>query len=359
MKPKLLIHIIDSLTFGGAEILLKNSISLLPQYRHLVLYLNRPDNLKTLFPAGVELECLNHRGWGHLLTTCRKINRIIKERQPCLVHAHLLNSTILARLSTPRFVPLVATVHSLYSVDAFSKNKKALWVERMTFRKQAGLIAVSQHVLHDYLHWVNYKGRTFVLYNFLPDACFEKRCAPKEAAVLKCIAIGNLKEAKNYPYLLQMFRDLKNAPVSLDIYGVGPLDQSLQKEIDEKGLNVVLKGHTQDVQHLLPQYDLFLQSSEHEGFGLSVIEAIAAKLPVLIAKIPVFEEITNGHAHFFPLNDAQKAAVILLELNAHKEKRLMHVNEAFEFAKAQFSEKTFVQQLQNIYLQLIENKNLV
>jgi glycosyltransferase involved in cell wall biosynthesis len=359
MKPKLLIHIIDSLTFGGAEILLKNSISLMSQYRHLVLYLNPPDNLKNLFSAGVEFECLNHQGWSHLLTTCRKINRIIKERQPCLIHAHLLNSTILARLSTPRSMPLVATVHSLYSVDAFSKSKKALWVERLTIRKQTGLIAVSQHVLHDYLQWVNYKGQTFVLYNFLPDACFEKRCAPKEGTLLKCIAVGNLKEAKNYPYLLQMFRYLKNAPVSLDIYGVGNQDQALQKEIDEKGLNIVLKGHATNVQNLLPHYDLFLQSSEHEGFGLSVIEAIAAKLPVLIAKIPVFEEITNGHAHFFPLNDAQEAADILLELKALKEKRLMYVNEAFEFARGQFSEIAFKQQLQNIYLQLIEYKKLV
>jgi glycosyltransferase involved in cell wall biosynthesis len=118
---------------------------------------------------------------------------------------------------------------------------------------------------------------------------------------VRCVAVGNLKEAKNYFYLLQIFQSLKEQPISLDIYGTGGLQTDLQNEIDKNNLRVVLKGHLQDIPAVLPHYDIFIQSSAHEGFGLSVIEAIAARVPVFISRIPVFEEITNGHAHFFHL----------------------------------------------------------
>jgi hypothetical protein len=167
-RPKLLLHVIDSLTFGGAEILLKNSISLLPQFRHLIVYLDEPGDLKSLFPVSTEFICLHHKGWGNVLGTCRKLRKIIKERQPVLVHTHLLKSIIIARLAVPRNTPLVSTIHSLYSEDVFKKNNKGLLAERLTIKKQRVIISVSKYVLQDYLKWIPFKGKSYVVYDFLP-----------------------------------------------------------------------------------------------------------------------------------------------------------------------------------------------
>ena len=85
-------------------------------------------------------------------------------------------------------------------------------------------------------------------------------------------------------------------------------------KIDKYDLPVTLRGIIRETKPLFKNYDLFIQASLHEGFGLSVIEAMASGLPVFISDIPVFHEITNDFAHFFPLNDSLKAATLLGDL---------------------------------------------
>ena len=68
-------------------------------------------------------------------------------------------------------------------------------------KKRHTLIAVSDYVLIDYLRFVSFKGKRFVLYNFLPEDYFKKVECGTGNAPCKCIAVGTLKEAKNYPYL--------------------------------------------------------------------------------------------------------------------------------------------------------------
>ena len=172
----LILHVINDLSLGGAELLLGNSLKLLPEFQHVVVYLFPNSDLEENFNSqGVELICLHHKGWRNIFSTTRKLRTIIKERRPLLVHSHLFHSTICTRLATPVAVPLVFTLHSLYSKDAFAKNLKSLLAARLTVRKRHTLIAVSDCVLKDYLSYVPFKGKHFILHNFLPDSIFRKR----------------------------------------------------------------------------------------------------------------------------------------------------------------------------------------
>jgi hypothetical protein len=86
-KPTVL-HCINSLGTGGAEVLLKNTIPLLPEFNHVICYLNKPDDLLpelNSFPA----HCLEHRGWGDSIRTITRMRDLINAYQVDLVHSHL------------------------------------------------------------------------------------------------------------------------------------------------------------------------------------------------------------------------------------------------------------------------------
>jgi glycosyltransferase involved in cell wall biosynthesis len=353
MNSNLIIHIIDTLGRGGAEILLKNSIKNLPEYKHVVVYLNKPADLKKIFKGDTEFICLEHKGWKTFLKTIIKIRKIIVQKKPVLVHSHLFYSNILARFAIPVDVPLVSNLHSMYSYDAFQKNRLSMILERLSVKRHHSIIAVSKFVLKDYLKFVNFKGKTFVHYNFIPDEFFNINGSGSFQGQLKGIAIGNLKEAKNYHYLLKIFNKLKGQNVSLDIIGEGLQREELQKSIDEQNLPVKILGTVENIQPLFQNYNFFIQASTHEGFGLSVIEAMASGVPVLLSDIPVFHEITNRLAHFFPLDNAVKAAEIIFDLLEDESVLNKYKNDAFDYCKEIYNEETHKKELIKIYEQII------
>ncbi|MCU7551302.1 glycosyltransferase [Chitinophagaceae bacterium LB-8] len=351
-------HIINNLSRGGAEVLLKSTINLFPEYEHLIIYLHPPAELREELEGKACFICLHHTSWKQLFSTRKRIKNIIRDWQPHIIHAHLFDSTLLARLSKVSRIPIVSTIHSTYSIDAFRKSKKALILERLTVNKQQGLIGVSGFALNDYLEQVSFKGKTYVLHNFLPERNFAAKpeCYHKSEE-LKCVAVGNLKEAKNYFYLLEAFTLLKDYRITLDIYGEGPLRELLTNYINEKELRVRLCGQAGYVLNVLPNYNLFLQASSHEGFGISVAEAMALKLPVLISDIPVFREITDGQAHFFPLNNVNELATILKSLSQDETKRTQFVHNAYEQICKISSEENYKKNLHEIYSFFIQPKS--
>jgi glycosyltransferase involved in cell wall biosynthesis len=211
--------------------------------------------------------------------------------------------------------------------------------------------------MKDYLNYVHFKGKRFILHNFLPDSVFQKRNDRVAGDVIKFIAVGNLKEAKNYYYLLEIFKHLKDTKVSLDIVGKGTLHEKLKAYIDHEGFNVRLCGSINHTSPLLGQYDFFIQASSHEGFGLSVLEAMACNIPVILSDIPVFRETTNNLASFFPLDNAGKAAEIIRATLSNKELYVL-TREAFDYARHNYSAGSYRQKLLDIYKEItIDHQN--
>jgi glycosyltransferase involved in cell wall biosynthesis len=344
-----IIHCIDSLSVGGAEILLRNTIRSLPQFRHIVVYLRQPDTLKNEMPEQTEFYCLDFKGWGDFFRAVRDLKKIIHIHEPALIHSHLFYGTLIARRAAGTKTPLVCSLHSIFSIDAFEKNKLSVWAERFTLKNRHTLVSVSQYVLTDYLKTVGHKGRREVLYNFLPLQSFSYRNNEAIRESLKILAVGGLKEAKNYAYILKVFDLLKDLPIELDIYGEGSLRTMIQDNIDRNQLKVRLMGQVNDISERLPGYDLFIQASLHEGFGLSVIEAMAQSIPVFLSDIPVFHEITGEKAHFFPLDSPVTTAALLQDLLRNIGLRQKFVHEGYQYVLKEYSQERYIQNLLRIY----------
>ncbi|MDD3254183.1 MAG: glycosyltransferase family 4 protein [Lachnospiraceae bacterium] len=126
----------------------------------------------------------------------------------------------------------------------------------------------------------------------------EARTAPQKGR-LTFIAVGRLSQPKNYPLLLRVAEKVhKSWPdVEIVILGDGELRESVEGQIAQQHSQdyVHLMGNVSDVNHYLWKADAFLMTSDWEGLPLTVLEAMAAGLPIISTRAGgVVDVVENG-----------------------------------------------------------------
>jgi len=137
--------------------------------------------------------------------------------------------------------------------------------------------------------------------------------------MLKCISVGRLEHTiKGQDTLIQAISILKHQGITnvhVDFIGNGSSKDFLKdlvKSLDITDMITFLGEQNQEyIAGHLCDYDLFIQPSLFEGFGLSIVEAMAARLPVMVSEIPgPCDIIQDGKYGFlFPPGDAKKCAM--------------------------------------------------
>jgi glycosyltransferase involved in cell wall biosynthesis len=361
MKREKLLVVIDNLGRGGAEMLL---MGILPELnnRFDVILVTLSDEFE-FDPAQLlysERYSLGFSGKSSFLTAIFKLKKIIKQARPHLVHAHLYNSSIVARAACPPGIPLVYSLHTMMSKDAFEGSRWYKWLEKMTLKKGQAVIAVSEAVLQDYKKLIPLAGAAFVLKNYVSDSFFFpgiQHPGLKDQVHLNLLAVGNIKPVKNYGYMVKAFEHLLSVPVTLHIFGQGSQEEvaALQQQIDEKKVNIQLKGSTDNIAGLLPSYDLFVMCSSYEGFGIAPIEAMAMGLPLLLSDIPVFREITHNNGLFFDLEEPMALVRIVNDILANKYDLQQMSAKGLQIAQANYRKSIYVKKLFSIYDELLSS----
>jgi glycosyltransferase involved in cell wall biosynthesis len=110
--------------------------------------------------------------------------------------------------------------------------------------------------------------------------------------------------------------------VYLVLVGDGPLRQQLEEQATKLGLRdrLLFLGYRNDVPELLAMFDAYVNMAYAEGFGIAVIEAMQAGLPVVLANAGALPElIEDGISGLLvPPGDCQSLANALLRLNADR-----------------------------------------
>lgn len=150
------------------------------------------------------------------------------------------------------------------------------------------------------------------------EKCIGRALSP-ETRVL--VTVGELSRRKNHRLAVDMMEELKDLDLILLIGGDGAERANLQKQIEEKGLEnqVFLPGYIQEVNQVLAEADCYVFPSYQEGLPVAVMEAMAAGLPVVAARIRgVTDLIEHGQggylvAHFDPVDYAVKVRRLFTE----------------------------------------------
>lgn len=120
--------------------------------------------------------------------------------------------------------------------------------------------------------------------------------------------VGRLEEQKNYPFLLEIFREVtKREPKAvLVIVGRGSLDEKIRALALEKGVdeNVRFLGVRNDVPDILNAFDVFVLPSLYEGLPVVLVEAQANGLPEFVSENVTDEMAVTDLLKYLPLGNA-------------------------------------------------------
>jgi glycosyltransferase involved in cell wall biosynthesis len=246
-------------------------------------------------------------------------------------------------------------VHGEMSKNVFNNSRIFTFLEKKTIKKNHSVIAVSDTVLKDYLTTIQRINRSFVLKNYVSDVFFSKNSNVAGLQSIKLVAAGNIKNAKNYAFLLDAFQYLKAYNISLDIYGYGNNEdlKRLENKIYKNKLPISLKNSADNIHEIFPDYDLYVSCSTHEGFGIAAIEAMASGLPLLLSDLPVFHEVTCDNALFFDVKNETSFVNLIKEIFEGKYNLNRLSKNGIETAK-QYSKERYLANLYSIYDKILE-----
>ncbi|MDI3388473.1 glycosyltransferase [Streptomyces sp. B-S-A8] len=306
------LHVITGLGIGGAEQQLRLLLRHLPARSDVVALTNPGPVAGQLRDDGVQVTHLGMRG-NRDLRAVPKLARIIARGNYDLVHTHLYRACVYGR-SAARLagVPAIATEHSLgrHHIEGrpLSRGNRALYL--LTERLGHGTVAVSETVAMRLRKWGVPDRRIHVVPNGIDAAQF-RYCEDRRRQTRARLAIapdtfvvgavGRLVPGKRFELLLRAMAETPGAHLLL--VGDGPERQSLERLALELGITdrvhlpgaCGLDGRVLNIPGLLAAMDVFVSTSREEAFGLAVVEALAAGLPVLHTACPALEDLPAEH----------------------------------------------------------------
>ena len=304
-----ILHIISSLSSGGAEIYVRDLATQMVCEGHDVyiayvsdaVALGRSVEFQEDFKEQLHANGVGSIEMGH---ACRRwlwrggarLQQIVNEFEPDVIHAHLYYGVFFKALARTQ-IPLLYTHHS-------HRLGKGRFLYPLLNKIVNQYIGVSRDCA-DVLRKAG-ASRVSVIYNGVNAKRLIVKDAQKASENVKIISVGRLAQAKNFPLLIEAMRLLfkrrneLQTKISFMIAGEGPLKEALQNQINSNYLteNITLLGNRSDIPELLNQSDLFVMSSDYEGLPIALLEAMMTGLPVVVTDVggcrDVVEECNAG-----------------------------------------------------------------
>ena len=315
-------HLITTIERGGAEkqLLTLASEQVQSGIKVEVIFLKgKPELEKEFEKSGVEVnKLLAGKNFLHQISLLSKHLR----KNPSPIHAHLPKSELLAALVV-RNKNLIFSRHNSEPFWPGGPRVISNLLSKFVCKRASQGIAISNAVK---IYLIK-RGEIpsgyiidVVYYGFQKDSSTNSaglnsitNLMTSQSSEFKIGTIGRLVPQKDYPTLLSAFSNvLKSAP-NTELYVVG--EGYLQKELIElsKSLGVSSKvywlGKTEYINEFLSKIDLFVLSSKYEGFGLALLEAMAAKKPIIAADNSAIPEVLgNTYEGLFSTGNANALA---------------------------------------------------
>jgi glycosyltransferase involved in cell wall biosynthesis len=239
--------------------------------------------------AGISVTPLDARGPSDLLVL-RRLIRLISDRKfdtvlSFLVHANAMAAAASLWLRDVRFFQSIQTTQPRPRWH-WPVQGLAQWAARR-------LIVPSESVATVAREWAHVPGKKIVV---IPNAVDVNEIAFKAASLAGIPTvgfIGRLDPVKHIPDLIDAIGQLDG--IRCLIFGEGQQRADLARQIAELGLadRVILRGPIKGPAEALSQIDLLVLPSEAEGFGLVLIEAMAAGVPVVATNAPGIRDVVR------------------------------------------------------------------
>ncbi len=241
------------------------------------------------------------------LTRVPPLVQLLRDLRPRILHAHLFHANLVARLVAPLVGhPRVIATHH---VVERRKLGPRMVLDRLSARLDDRTVAVSDAVARFAKAECGANGVVLVPNGVELGPFRDARPAPDLAGRgAKLVgALGRLDPQKGHDDLLRAWpRVLAAHPdARLAIAGEGLLHRDLERLASRLGIegSVTLHGHRADVPAFLAALDVFCMPSRWEGFGLALVEAMAAGKPCVASDVDSLPEVLGDAGVLVPKED--------------------------------------------------------
>ena len=297
---------------------------------------------------------------------------VVKENNIDILHVHYAIPHAYAAYMAKKMledegikIPIVTTLHgtdiTLVGSHPFYKSAVSFSINNSDC-----ITAVSKSLKNDTIELFEIEKEIEVVHNFIDVEKFLITKAPCERNVLAkedekiVVHISNFRPLKRIMDVIYVFEQISvKIKAKLIMIGEGPEKSKAQRYCMKNNLSdkVVFLGNTSEVYDILCFSDLFLLLSEKESFGLSALEAMIHKVPVISTNVGGLPELNiNKYSGFlFDIGEINKMAKKSIEILSNNQLLNKYKNQAFENAK-RFDIKKIIKEYESVYKKAIEIK---
>ncbi|AEU35837.1 glycosyltransferase [Granulicella mallensis] len=308
------VHVIDSLNRGGAEVMLTG---MAPHFQvrgvtcDVLVLIRRPSPLEQdLLDNDIRLQFTEVRN----LYSPRQILALARLlRGYDLIHVHLFPAQLWAVLAVALWkdrTPLVTTEHNTW-------NARRRWwmrpLDRWMYPHYKRIACNSEATAKHLIEWCpDIAARTTVIANGIPlDAFEDAQPAMLDHVphhVTRLVFTARFEAQKDHATLLRALPSVPDA--HLIFVGDGPLRPQLEQMAQSLGIRsrVTFLGWRKDVGAVLKASDIYVHPTHSDGFGIAACEAMAAGLPVVASDVPGLAQLVAGVGILFPAEDDKALA---------------------------------------------------
>lgn len=274
------------------------------------------------------------------------------------IHCHGYKPAVFAYLISRLIdVEIVATCH-LWFVETYApwKMRAMIAIEKSLYRRYAAVVAVSEHIQKILMNHGVQPNRTRVIKNgiVLSDYVANARrdAEPRQIRVLNVARLAQQKAQADLVAAAAEIASRRN-DVEVMIVGEGELRADLERQIADANLteSVKLLGFRDDVKALLQQADMFVLPSLDEGMPMSLLEAVASKVPVIVTAVgDIPKLITDGESGIVVnVGDRAQLAQAIVRLADDAQLRRTLAENAWRKLQQTFSSKQMYEAYAAVY----------
>ena len=280
-------HIVWGFRTGGIETMLVNILNRQVEDIEVVLIIINDliePQLIELLDSRVKVVKLARKVGSRNPLPLLRLNMLLLKERPSVIHSH---SFTVINYFLPAFRKKSILTYHTTLTDG---------VTRSVLQKYSRIYSISKSVSRTLLEQFGVKSK---------GSCSGIRFCGRESKEdiyphnpIRIVQIGRLKSYKGHTTALEALSNIKDVNWHFDIIGEGELLKELTEYVSQNSLEdrVTFLGNKsqQYIFSHLKEYDILLQPSLWEGFGLSVAEAMAAKVAVVVSDADALTEVVDN-----------------------------------------------------------------
>jgi glycosyltransferase involved in cell wall biosynthesis len=278
-----------------------------------------------------------------------ELSRELKKAKPDIIHAH--QHGIWAIYWTIfHHVPVITTVHTNPQVTFSHETEKFILKLSLLLRCNIliGISKYNRELIKEFWHldetYTRYVNNGIDIDNY--DS--------KVHEIFTFINVSRQDENKNQSLILRAFARLymedTSFPMKLFLVGDGITHSLLRKQAEELKIKKLIDftGYVDSVKEYLAISDIYISSAHREGLSLSVLEAMATKLPIIATDVGGVRDLAQENGILIADDDEEGLYLAMKELRHNDELRIYKGNKSREMVQ-NYSAESMAKEYSLIY----------